>query len=494
MRLFIFSALTLLFSPFAAAQTQTLLERFNSAFLPIEQAASNAVPESVSYEERVHQAFEALQKDPASSIDLEALRRMAMDDGLEKDPDLRACAYAAYTISVAMAGDNPGYLRLFETFSTTYTNHVMVAQINPQALTGACPQCHGQNIRTVRCLVCKNSGKCAKCFGSGKVNAKPGMSKTPTSLGAMGVQRVPCDSCEGSGKCPACVATRVSCPTCANSGITPNKGKMLDAFNKLLDTGEQRSLQRIAQDLKERAASIAVMRAVVQAKRTRDPKKAMEMLGPLSVQYPDAPELPAITETMRLLEADAADREYNAPHRVRLREDVKAAIQRAQNAKKPEEGIRILNEAQERFAAADNAADLNLALAGLEKERTRRNEEASKTVNAAIDRIQQLSDPQEALAQIDHLLKTTDNENLKARIKNTRANIEIAANQKAAQKRKWMIAGGVAAVVLLLVGMIAFSISHQIKERKRKARAASANRFPFRIPPSDSDPFAKKKK
>ncbi len=471
--------------------TQAQNERFNAAFLPVEQAHTNAAPENISYEERVYQAFETLKKDPASSIDLEAIRRMAMDEGLEKDPELRACAYAAYAVSLAMQGENADYIRLFESFSKQFTNEVVTAQINPQNLTGACPQCRGQNSRTVRCMVC-NNGRCKKCLGSGKITARPSMSARSTLTPAAAAQ-TPCAQCSGTGKCQVCAATRVNCEACGNSGIAPDAGKMREVFYNLAESGEKRSFQRVEHDLKERAASIAVMRIVAQAKRTRDPKKAAELLQLLPSQYPEAPEIPPLIDTIGLLQADAAERDYNAPNRVRLRENVKNAIQQAQSARNVDDGIGQLREAQERFAAADNASDLAVALEGLEKERARRNEEASKNVSEALARIEKIDDLDIALEQLDFLQKSTDNEAQKARVKNARLNLEIKLNQKKKEQRQFFIAGGIAGGILLAVGFFAFSIQQQIRQRKRKQRAAAQNRFPFRIPPSDSDPFSKKK-
>lgn len=474
----------LLPSNLPAQELQTPAERFQAAFLPLETkfAEVETVTADVSYEGRVHQAFDTLIASPDSALDLEALRRMAVDN-LEKDPELRAYAYAGIAVSAAQKGRDADYLALVEAFQTVFPGHTLLTRMNPDALTRICPSCNGKNIRTVRCDVCKNTGRCPSCSGSGRAFQRATLGGGSGRERTMGIQtgRPPCAACDGTGKCPECATTRVACRACGNSGLAPDKDKIAATFTALMKEGKALAFKRIEPEHAEKNTNDEFRRAVEQVQRTDDPEKAISVLVSFIERHPALPLAAAARETVKNLQTEAETRAYQSPKRVALRKNVEEVIFRAQSDSNVENGLDRLISARERYSEADNATEIDVAIELL----TQKKEQLLADGRAALQRIAEMPDTEAALLLLAPLLQPGTPGEIRETAKILENNLQKKLSTE--KKRRYITIGVAVFVFLFLIG-VAVSIYDRMAEKKRKRRVAGMT-LPFSMPPPDSDPF-----
>lgn len=89
-----------------------------------------------------------------------------------------------------------------------------------------CEACKGAGMFINRCPVCKGSGKCPRCNGTGE-----------RSSNLINEPAISCTACRGTGKCPKCGGTgklSMECPKCKGSGKVLKQDELKASLDELV--------------------------------------------------------------------------------------------------------------------------------------------------------------------------------------------------------------------------------------------------------------------
>ncbi|MBN1674574.1 MAG: hypothetical protein JXR37_26240 [Kiritimatiellae bacterium] len=147
-----------------------------------------------------------LASDPPNTNLLASLKSVMFD---AEPRDAQPRYIAAYSLGELLAGDSEEARVGRDYLAKSFPFSEFIKFLTMDTLGGPCPDCDGRGVTHQTCTLCKGSGKCANCGGSGRIRHHF----------SGDVRR--CGMCSGSGKCRNCGGSgRISnsCAHCCGTG------------------------------------------------------------------------------------------------------------------------------------------------------------------------------------------------------------------------------------------------------------------------------------
>ena len=210
-----------------------------SCYVSAERAGETLPPPEIVEAEHL---FEKAKTGEVERVKLEHFAYWDKEGG----ESIRECAQALLLLVAIRSNNSAEYRSLLEEFRETFPTSVYTSWLSsPKNFMQECPSCNGRSNRSVHCGVCKDTGLCALCQGSGKrtlrgmrrtrrvqthdprvynsgLSTKPrtGSHSTNYNRGIEVVENndrdITCHRCKGTGACLTCANARrgVQCFSC----------------------------------------------------------------------------------------------------------------------------------------------------------------------------------------------------------------------------------------------------------------------------------------
>lgn len=423
---------------------------------------------------KIREAFVTLTKEPSNLSALDRMRRLG-PEAEEKSDDIRACAFAIYTLSFAAQQKPREFTENYEAFNKAFPKSVWLAQLDIAGLQQLCTFCNGAN-RSQRCPGCSNNnGKCKVCKGTGLVKKRTATAGHSSKMGD-GFEKEKCTTCKGKGTCPVCKGVIKSCDICNNTSRVIDVTKTEARLSEMAGTGVSLATPRVQAEIDSRTETDLLDEKLRIARVKADPRVALEIIktaAPTTTHAVQAHALPAI---ITALDAIITYQVNNTSEKVYDRRQIASAIERAQGYSDPRRGIEVLKTAIAEYPDADNLTTATTALDGLEASLKRMLEDERRQTEEDLDRIKRIKDIDTRIAQVEILLESIPEEHAMRNdlIAYREAQIAFKQDQRNSWWRKGAYIGG-GVLALFIAYILIVSAIKSSKEAARKRRRKTMN-------------------
>ena len=174
-------------------------------FLTILPAGQGVASQNL-LEARLQQACVTLQQTPLDLSGLQILAEVSRTTTIS--PSLRSLAMEAYAAALLIQGNTNAFSQAVQIQKTMFPDQPSSITIGKNDYLFTCTDCLGKGEKNTTCPLCRGSGKCKPCDGTGK---------TADAAGST----IRCPSCTRPGICNMCNGkknTERTCPTCLGTG------------------------------------------------------------------------------------------------------------------------------------------------------------------------------------------------------------------------------------------------------------------------------------
>jgi hypothetical protein len=252
------------------------------------------------------------------------------------------------------------------------------------------------------CATCNGTKKCTSCKGRGKITERA------TSALGSSTQRK-CSTCAGSGRCKSCQKSPDVCSTCKGRKRVINEALLYDRILAFVKRAHNQSAILLAEPLKVReqtkllAADIRKINSSTFS--STDPERVLEVLDALPPERQMARTWNYVSPLREVAIQMRDEKAFMSPEKVRMRDEIKSAIENAHLKTSAEASLECLLTPMERCKASEQYEMLETVYAGYVKQWQRERTAQVDELQTRFETIKEIPSADERCRKLELFLK-----------------------------------------------------------------------------------------